>query len=152
MIDTLTSLGLATGVARSATIYALVSATHILGIALLVGAILLVDLRLMGRLGGLDDQALTILRATAAIGLVLAIVAGMLLLTARPAEYLTNRVVLAKLALVAVGIVHALWFEARVRRVGLATLVRKRSTVAHGAVSLATWLGVLLLGRWIAFV
>ncbi len=91
MIDFLVSLGLASGVARGALPYAATSAAHVLGIALLIGPILLVDLRLIGWLKGLDLPALALLRRTAALGLLLAMLAGLLLLSAKPAEYLATR-------------------------------------------------------------
>jgi hypothetical protein len=150
-VDALTALGLATGVTRSATVYALVSAGHVLGIALLLGPILLVDLRMLGRLPSLDAAAVGVLRKTARIGGALAVLTGVLLLCAKPADYVANRVFIAKLLVVAAGLANALAFEWRVRRGGVAALL------AHGgagfaAASLAFWLAALLLGRWIAFV
>ncbi len=149
MIDFLVSLGLASGVARGALPYAATSAAHVLGIALLIGPILLVDLRLIGWLKGLDLPALALLRRTAALGLLLAMLAGLLLLSAKPAEYLGNKVVIAKLGLVALALLNALAFEWRVRREGVAVAVASGGLA--GLASLAGWIAVLALGRWIAF-
>jgi hypothetical protein len=149
LVELLTGLGLASGVARGAVPYALASALHVFGIALLLGPILLVDLRLIGWLKGLDLAALALLRRTARIGLIVTLLAGLLLLSAKPAEYLSNRVVLAKLGLVALGVLNALAFEWRVRREGLAAAVASGGLA--GLASLAGWITVLLLGRWIAF-
>jgi hypothetical protein len=149
LVGLLTALGLASGVARGAVPYALASAAHVFGIALLLGPILLVDLRLIGWLKGLDLVALALLRRAARIGLIITLVAGLLLLSAKPAEYLANRVVLAKLGLVALAILNALAFEWRVRREGLAAAVASGGLA--GLASLSGWITVLLLGRWIAF-
>lgn len=148
-IDAWAALGHATGLTRSATIYAAVSALHVFGIALLVGPILLVDLRLTGRLRALDLAAVSVLRRTARIGVGLVLVTGVLLASTRPAEYLENRVFQAKLAVVALALINALVFEWRTRAAG--GDVMSLGGVA-GLLSLSLWLLALLLGRWIAFV
>jgi hypothetical protein len=149
-IDALTQLGLATGIARSAAIYASVSAAHVLGIALLVGPILLVDLRLLGLLRALDAPAVEVLRRTARLGLLLTVVAGVLLLSAKPGDYARNAVVWAKLTVVSAGIVNALAFEWRARHLGLDEFLESGGR-GFAALSLTFWLAALLLGRWIAF-
>jgi hypothetical protein len=150
LIDALTALGLATGVARSSVVYALVSASHILGIALLLGPVLLVDLRLLGALRALDAAAIGTLRRTAMLGAGLAICAGALLLSAKPRDYLASPVVWAKLAIVAAGVGNALALEWRGRRVGWGAMLAGGGR-RFAAASLAFWLSALLLGRWIAF-
>ena len=156
LIDALATLGLATGVARSASVYVLVSASHILGIALLLGPILLADLRLLGLLQSLDLAGLRLLRKAARAGVAIALVTGLLLLSARPAEYATNPALWAKLAVVAAGLVNAAVFELGVYRPaeqaissGAATGTAARLAAA---LSIALWLAALLLGRLIAFV
>ncbi len=109
----LAALGVNSGVARSAPVYALVSATHVLGIALLVGPILLADLRLAGLLRAIDAGALAVLRRTAMLGVALALTTGVLLLSAKPAEYAGNAVVWAKFAVIALALLNALRFEIR---------------------------------------
>ncbi len=151
VIDILTQLGLATGVARSAPAYALVSASHVLGIALLVGPILLVDLRLLGLLRALDPLSIGVLRRTARIGLTLAACTGVVLLSAKPGDYAANPVVWAKLSVVAAGVVNAVGFELKARRAGVEALIGGGGR-RFAALSLLIWLAVLLLGRWIAFV
>jgi hypothetical protein len=150
LVEPLTALGLASGVARSSAVYALVSASHILGVALLVGPILLVDLRLLGLLSSLDDGAIRTLRRAAMLGVVLALSAGALLLSAKPADYAANRVVWAKLAVVAAGLANALAFEWRVRRSGIDAMLAGAGR-RFAAISIMAWLAALLLGRWIAF-
>lgn len=148
LLDGWSALGVLVGVTHSAAAYATVSALHVVGVALLFGPILLVDLRLVGLVTALDAPAMQVLRRTARIGLVLVLVTGVLLAATRPQEYLANRVFLAKLAVVAVGIANAVWFERRHGRLAL------DGAGARGAaaISLAAWLAALFLGRWIAFV
>lgn len=150
LIDTLTYLGLATGVARSSVVYAAVSAAHVFGIALLLGPILLVDLRLLGLLRSLDAPSIAVLRGAARVGLALAVVAGFLLLSAKPGDYAGNAVVWAKLVVVSAGIVNALAFEWSARRVGVAALLEGGGR-AFALLSTGLWVAALVLGRWIAF-
>jgi hypothetical protein len=152
VIAILHQVGIATGIAQSTPIYAVVSASHVLGIALLVGPIMLADLRLMGFLPGLGAEAFGILRRAAAWGVALSVLTGLLLLTARPTEYAANPILLAKLGVVAVAIVHALAVERRWRRIQGAGMAKTPQAAATGALSLALWLAALLLGRWIAFI
>jgi hypothetical protein len=121
--------------------YPLVSALHILGLCLLVGPILLADLRLLGALGPALDPALPLLRRAAACGLALAAATGLLLFAVQATEYAANAAFWVKLGLVAAGVANALAFR---------RAARPPAWVA--AVSLSLWLAALLAGRWIAFV
>jgi hypothetical protein len=150
VVAALAAFGLSTGVARSSTVYALVSAGHVLGIALLVGPVLLADLRVLGVLRGLDRGALQVLRRTAMVGVSLAITTGVLLLAAKPGDYAANAVVWAKLAVIAVALANALRFERLWRRRPDLLTVGGGKTAA--VVSILLWPTALLLGRWIAFV
>lgn len=127
---------------RSGTAYLLVSATHILGVGLLVGAILPLDLRLLGFFRAVPLAVLEpFLVRAAATGLALALVTGAWLFTVKPAEYVTNEAFLIKLGLLAAALLNIVL---RYRVAGFAR--------AAAAFSLLLWLGVLVAGRWIGFV
>lgn len=130
--------------------YAGVNAAHILGIALLVGAILPLDLRLLGAWRRVPRAMLArVLVPVAATGLALAIGSGVLLFSVKAADYAGLGVFRVKLALIIVGVVAALILHLRhgPRLGGLS----RRGAVLHGLASLACWLGALVLGRMIAF-
>ncbi len=130
--------------------YAVLSAAHVLGIALLVGAIAPLDLRLLGLWRQVPVDALSaVLVPTAAAGLALAALTGALLFSVRASEYAAVGVFRWKLAFVAAGLAGALALQAAARR-GLAGVPPVRRA-AHGALSLFAWGGALLLGRLIAF-
>jgi hypothetical protein len=152
VLGALEALGLASHLARSAPLYALASAGHVLGIGLLLGPILLVDLHLVGLLRRLDGPALLFLRRAAAWGVALAAGTGLLLFAVRPFEYFGNPAMRLKLLVVALAVLHALALEWR-WRVAPATLrPGSGATRAAGLTSLLLWLAALGLGRWIAFV
>ncbi|MFG5409048.1 hypothetical protein ABXN37_14315 [Piscinibacter sakaiensis] len=113
--------------------YPLVSALHIAGFALLFGAILPVDLRLMGlaRAEAVPAPTVELLRRLAASGLGLAVVSGVALWTVRASDYLANPWLWAKWVAVAIGVANALAYG------------------RHAA--LASWLAAIVCGRWIAF-
>jgi hypothetical protein len=136
---------------RSVTLYLLVNAAHILGVGLLIGAILPLDLRLIGvlRQGPIAVLAPFLVRV-AATGLALAIATG--LFSVKPAEYAANPAFLAKLGLLAfglanVGVQHRSGTWQRLQQGGEPdTVVR----LLAGLSSL-TWLAALVAGRWIGF-
>jgi hypothetical protein len=151
LLEALTALGLMSGVARSASIYALTSASHVLGIALLLGPILLADLRIAGLLMAIDEPAVAVLRKTARLGALLTVLTGILLFSAKPVDYGANLVVWAKLVVVLAALLNAVLFEVQSRRRGIAALMSGGGR-SFAIISATLWLTALLLGRWIAFV
>jgi hypothetical protein len=129
--------------------YAAVNTTHVIGIALLVGAILPLDLRLLGvwRSVALEPLA-RVLVPVAATGLLLAMATGAFLFITRAPEYAAVDLFLLKLALIATGGIHALILQLGH---GLQNASRARLRAA-GAVSLSIWLAALVCGRLLAFV
>lgn len=129
--------------------YAGVNTLHVLGIALLVGAILPLDLRLLGRHPGLPlGDAARLLQPLAILGLGLALASGALLFLAGPGDYLAMPLFLLKLSLVALAIANALWLNLGP---GLAGATRRHLRLAGGT-SLLLWLAILVCGRLLAFV
>jgi hypothetical protein len=130
--------------------YAAVNGLHILGIAMLVGAILPLDLRLLGLWRGTPVAALArVLVPVAATGLALAVTAGLLLFSIRAREYADLGIFQLKMALVAIGATSAFWLH---WSHGLTLVGAGRGGLAvHGVISLACWLAVLACGRLIAF-
>ena len=130
--------------------YAAVNTTHVLGISLLVGAIVPLDLRLMGLWPGIARDALVrALVPVAATGLAIAATTGALLFSVRAPEYAALTVLQVKLALVLTGAGSAtalhLLHGFRLESAAPGRLARA------GALSMTCWLGALIAGRMIAF-
>jgi hypothetical protein len=147
-------LALVRWIATADQVYPALSALHILSLALVVGPILVVDVRLLGGFRGADlTPALPVLTRIAALGVAAAIVTGALLASVQLTKYAANPAFLLKLALIAGAIANALAFRSMGswggRRRSAEGYVRAR---LHAALSLALWLGALFAGRWIAFV
>ncbi len=138
---------------RSVILYLVVNAAHVLAIGLLIGAIVPLDLRLLGLVGPAPLEVLgPFLARAAAVGLALAVVTGLCLFSVRPSAYLANPALLTKLVLLAIGTLNALSVRVStawsVALAGGAVALRLR---AQALASLVTWLGALLAGRWIGF-
>jgi hypothetical protein len=149
VLEALGGSGLAQWLRFSRWGYAAVNTTHVFGIALLVGAILPLDLRLLGvwRSVPLEPLARTLV-PVAATGLLVAASSGALLFIARATEYAALDLFLVKLTLIAAGVVHALSLNLGP---GLLHASPQRQRLA-GATSLTIWLAVLICGRLLAFV
>ena len=130
--------------------YAAVNATHILGIALLVGATVPLSLRFLGAWRGVSRAGLVrVLAPVAATGLGLAVTAGILLFSVRAREYAGIGFLQAKLVLVAVGAVSALALH---RAHGLRLEgASERRLAGHAILTCVCWIGALVCGRLIAF-
>jgi hypothetical protein len=138
----------------SATLYLVVNAVHILAIGLVVGAILPLDLRLVGLVRAAPVAAIgPLLSRTAAAGIALALVTGLCLFSVRPAEYAGNPAFLAKVMLVALGIANAaLLHMRRGWREAIETDTPGLALRVQAVISLAIWMSAVLAGRWIAFI
>jgi uncharacterized membrane protein len=144
---------LATALRGSTWVYPLVNAGHVIGIALLFGAIVPVDLRLIGAWRDVPLAVfLRVLVPVAAVGLVLAAVFGLLLFAANARDYAASGFFQAKMAMLALGVANALAFHALRRRHAPDDPDRdiplQRSV---GVASLAVWLAVIVLGRLIGY-
>jgi hypothetical protein len=93
--------------------YPLVNAGHILGVALLVGTIIPLDLRLLGLWRSVPAAPLwQVLRPTAAFGLVMAVFFGSLLFITRATEYAESPLFIFKMIAVGTGTLNALIIKA----------------------------------------
>lgn len=139
---------------RSGTAYLLLNAVHIVGIGLIVGAILPLDLRLLGFFRRVPlDVIGPFLSRIAAIGVLLAIATGLWLFTVKPVEYLENAAFLLKVGLLTLALANVvLQHRNRYFRVALANGDVHPSVQLTAACSAILWLSVLVAGRWIGFI
>ncbi|MCC7253139.1 DUF6644 family protein [Hyphomicrobium sp.] len=138
----------------SGTAYLFVNAAHILGIGLLLGAILPLDLRLVGVLRSFPIAVVgPFLLRVASTGLALALLTGLWLFTVQPKDYVTNAAFLSKLVLLALALANiGLQHYGRHFRAALDGQAIHLSVRILAAVSAILWLSVLVAGRWIGFI
>jgi len=129
--------------------YAAVNTGHVLGIATLFGAVLALDLRLLGLARGLPLAPLArLLVPVAGFGLALAMATGLFLFLSQAQAYARLELFWVKMALVLAGTVLALGLTLRGP---LDNLSAGGARLAGGA-SLSCWLAALVCGRMLAFV
>ena len=138
---------------ESGTAYLFVNATHILGIGLILGSILPLDLRLIGFFRSAPLTVLgPFLSRTAATGVAIAILAGLWLFSVKPLEYIENTAFLAKLVLLALALMNiALQHRSGHFKAALEGGVAHARVRGLAATSACLWLSVLVAGRWIGF-
>jgi hypothetical protein len=135
--------------------YASVNAAHIVGIALLFGSIVPMDLRLLGwwRMIPIGTFARVLVPVSIA-GLIVAIAAGSLLFSIRAAEYAGTMLFQLKMTLILCAILNALLLRKAAQWELLqaaVNVVPPPRIQAAGALSLGLWLAVIVCGRMLAF-
>lgn len=145
--------GLARALRGSGNLYAAMNAAHILGLALLVGAILPLDLRLAGAFRGVPATVLlSVLRPAAAVGLALAVLTGSMLFTVNPVDYLANPAFRLKLLLLLLALGNVVLIERSAALRHVADGGDPSAALRVGAaISAVLWVSVLVAGRWIGF-
>jgi hypothetical protein len=127
--------------------YPLLEVGHILGIALLLGNLALLELRVWGAARELALPALARWTLTLALsGFGLIALTGLLMFASQPQDLLANRAFTLKLGLIALAGCNAAWFHARG---GIARA--DRVARAQTALSLGLWIAVIICGRWIGY-
>lgn len=137
----------------SGLLYPLANVLHVMAICAVVAPIVLADLRLLGfgRRFPLRPTV-TLLSAIAAGGLLLAIATGVPLFAADAGPLAENPVMIAKLALLGLGIANALAFRILwTRRLDDWDTAPPPVGRAQAALSAGVWLAVPVAGRLIAY-
>ena len=138
--------------AASTAAFATVESIHLLGLAVLGGAVLVVDLALVGGVGRIRNP-LGLARSLFPlflVGLLIMAVSGVLLVAAGPIKYLLNPLFPWKfLALAVTAVIHlAVYpgtsFLPEARRLPVARLL--------AGVSLVGWILVAVIGRWVGLI
>jgi hypothetical protein len=150
LLADLEASGFASLARSSAWLYPIANLAHVLGAALLVGAIAVFDVLMLRERAQLAASIAATALTVAALGLLLQLGSGSILLAAEATALGRNPAFIAKMVLVAVGLVNIAFFHWRWRslRDGLPPAGGR----LQAGVSLSVWVSVLLLGRLIAYV
>lgn len=128
--------------------YPMLEVAHIIGVALILGNLILLELRVFGWAIELPIDPLARLSlGLAGLGFTLAAVTGLLMFGTQPGELLANRVFTVKMALIMLAGCNAGWFHAR-------RSLQLQDTTARVSLFLSSliWILVITCGRWIAYV
>ena len=127
--------------------YPALEVVHITGIALLLGSLVLLDLRVWGLAPELPLRPLARLSLKVTLaGFGLLVCSGLLMFAAQPAELVANRAFLLKLGLVHLAGLNAAWFHGRDSLGRCDGLARAQTVLSTGL-----WIAAIICGRWIAY-
>jgi uncharacterized protein DUF6644 len=145
-----TSLG--TAIRMSHWAFPVIESIHLLGLALIGGAVLVVDLRLLGL--GLKNQPVAVVAREAfpwlVGGLVVMLVTGVGLFLSEPLKCYESRPFWVKMICLVLAMLFTFTIRYKVTMADPARVDRIRFTLTALA-SLALWSGVGGAGRWIGF-
>jgi hypothetical protein len=136
--------------------YPVVNLSHIFGIGALFGAVIIIDLRLVGVWSKVPLTAITDTAIPVAVaGFTVAVATGAGLLATKATEYIGNPYLFIKFAAIAVGIVNAALLNRlpawRARRERELSSDENRRLAVFGVVSLTCWVVAVSAGRLIAY-
>jgi hypothetical protein len=151
-LDLLKQLPFAVWLRSSEWAYPFLEVAHILGIALMLGSVLLVDFKILGFLQRPSDkisaQALSHFALMwTLLGFLIIGMSGSLMLFARLSDLINNSAFLWKIGLISCGLSNAILLHSRH---GLASL--DRWSKLQAVLSIVIWIGTVACGRWIAYV
>jgi hypothetical protein len=156
LLEALQNAELPTALRLSTLTYPLVNAAHIIGLALLFGAIFGLDLRLLGFWPSIPIEPLSrILLPVAIGGLITALLTGGLLFSVHAVKYAGMGIFQAKLLLVLAAITNALLLHRTLAwRSTTAPEVTDDPTLRvkiAALLSVILWVSVIICGRMIAY-
>jgi hypothetical protein len=147
--------GYAQWLSVSATGWPVMLTGHAIGLAIVVGIIFSLDLRLLGLFGTIPLTSLDQLLRVGWIGVVINVVTGLSLFTTQATIYVTNLPFLVKIAFVVLGCVNLAYMQRVLRRNGAAWQAAGGVTPLARSLagsSLLFWVMAVVAGRLIAYV
>jgi hypothetical protein len=123
---------------------------HFVGLCLLMGVMIVVDLRILGMFRQASYSSVLKLLPLAVAGFAINLISGICFIACNPFLYFTNPAFFVKLALIGLGGLNALWFTFAEHKL-IAGLPSEAAAPAPArimaAASLIMWTLVLLAGR-----
>lgn len=149
------STALAEWVRTSLVGYPLVLTVHSVGMAIMVGLVVIVDLRLIGWFRRIPYTSLDNVLRVAWYGLAANVISGIALFTSQAVAYTTNPTYLLKMLMVICGAALAAYMQPILRR-NAAGWVSGTSAPGQlrllAQLSLVIWLVAIVTGRFVAYV
>lgn len=146
----LEATGLAEWVRSSNSGYPSMIALHAVGMAVMVGLSLLLDLRVLGWFAGIPLQALQRFFGLAWLGFGVNFLSGSALFSAQATTYIVDWVFMTKMALVLVGAITAGILQPAVAKAGPGG-VATGGMRAVAAFAIVVWIVAIVMGRLTAY-
>jgi hypothetical protein len=155
VINWLLATKLSAAIQNTSWVIPTIQSVHILAICIVMSSVLLLNLRLVGLVGGGEPVDAFTRRYLPWVwwALVVLFLSGSLLIIGEPNRDLQNTVFWTKMSLLACAVVLTLILERPVLRNARYWDPRPRRYIARALAlaALACWVGIVLCGRWIAY-
>ena len=148
--------GIASAMRGDPWLYPIIEIFHICGFIVLVGSVVMFDLRVLGLSPQISIRALARHLLPWSAGALLVIVpTGLMMFSAHAGEFVDNRAFLIKLTLISLALTNAAAFHVGVFRTADRWDINMRSPAAakaHALASVGLWIAVVSCGRLLAYV
>ena len=141
---------LATWVVSYAVIWPTLESIHFVSLCVLMGSLLVIDLRLIGFYRQPCAPVVRFLTQLSLLAFATNLVTGMLFFFGNTFKYVDNPAFELKLTLISIAGLNALFYRFRLGNLVESDAVT-RSSIAVGYLSLLLWSGVIICGRMITF-
>ena len=156
VIASLEASGVATTIRNSLYLFPLIESVHVIGLTLVFGTILIVDLRLLGFAS--TRRPFSVVAADGLkwtwVAFAITVTTGALMFVTNASTYYHNVYFQTKMTLLVLSGLNVLAFDLTARRSILTWDEKARAPRAGrmaATVSLVLWISVIFLGRWVGF-
>jgi hypothetical protein len=146
--------GIANAIRTIAWLYPAFETAHYIGLSLLVGGIMLIDLRVLGVARALPLKSMIGLLPFVWVGFIINVLSGSMLFIYGATNFGPNGAFQLKMAFMVLAGLNALAFDLAVRRSGgtwVAADLPPTHVKGFATLSLVFWLCVVTTGRWMAY-
>ena len=153
--DTLNATILSSLVMDNAFVFPALEMMHFLGLCLLFGSLLIVDLRIIGFAKAIAIKHVDVFIRFALIGFGINFISGLLFVVGDSDRYLINIGFWAKIGVILLAGLNTLYFVQRIKpQINAGVNSADLTQGAHGVawLSLALWTCVIILGRFLPYV
>jgi hypothetical protein len=154
MLDSMEQSALGVWTATSPAGYYIMLAFHAMGLAVLVGSVTVIDLRLLGFVRGIDEKAMAGMVKFAWWGLLINAISGLVLFTSEANKAFYSNSFRVKILLMLAGVVSTVILNKTVLQPTFhkgSEAVSTHNAHAQAYLSLALWTAVIMVGRLMSY-
>lgn len=155
VIDTLNSTALSGFIMTNAYLFPFLEMVHFIGLCLLFGSLIVVDLRVLGFAKALPIARVDLFVRFALIGFAINLISGTLFVIGDSDRYLVNYAFWTKMGLIVLAGLNTAYFVRRIKPQmdhGLTSQNLTKDAKVVAWLSLMLWACVIILGRFIPYV
>lgn len=155
IIDWLTATPLNAFITGNSWVWPTLESVHFLGLCLLFGSLLIIDLRMMGFAKKLPIKSIDVFITMTLIGFMLNLVTGVLFVVGDPARYFVNIAFQIKMVIIVLAALNAIFYILKIRpkvHAGVESSDLPGYAKLVAFLSLLFWTSAIILGRFIPYV